>query len=366
MVLKISIIEIRNGVERKRNVVLEEKVEIITTAPIDAGIESEFQKSGVLMTVSDDNAIPPPPEMLPPQPSAEVKSFRPTPGQPTTLGPRTSTSSKLRKITSVLSAFLVLIVASWAIWNQVDGGGGTVNPIGPGPIAIDEESSKSDLEDFLKNNPDSELKPIVIAKLDSLERNTWDLANESGELERIKEYTNLYPNGKYVDEANEKINRLKGTKELNAGEIERTTKPSENAGNNTPRQLPATKPTTNKNEPLTINMLSRPPLYPGCKRSSPSEERECTDKQIGKFIKKNLKYPEDARRGKIEGTVKVDFIIAKDGSVSGVQYQNDIGGDCAKEAIRLVRQLPKFEPGIDKNGNPAQVKFTLPIRFDLK
>ncbi len=42
-----------------------------------------------------------------------------------------------------------------------------------------------------------------------------------------------------------------------------------------------------------------------------------------------------------------------------------IGGGCEDEALRVIRKMPKWEPGI-KNGKPVKVRYVLPIMFQLQ
>ena len=53
------------------------------------------------------------------------------------------------------------------------------------------------------------------------------------------------------------------------------------------------------------------------------------------YIARNIKYPETAKKEKIEGRVFVTFVIEKDGQVSSAKILRDIGGGCGEEAIRV-------------------------------
>jgi len=82
------------------------------------------------------------------------------------------------------------------------------------------------------------------------------------------------------------------------------------------------------------------------------------------YIKRNIQYPKEALEKGIEGTVFVTFIVEKDGSVSGVQVLRGIGKGCDKEAMRVIRNMPRWKPGYQR-GNPVRVKYHVPIRFKL-
>lgn len=83
------------------------------------------------------------------------------------------------------------------------------------------------------------------------------------------------------------------------------------------------------------------------------------------FIGRNIKYPEMAKKNKIEGRVFVTFVIEKDGQVSSAKILRDIGGGCGEEALRVVNSMPKWKPGTQR-GNPVRVQFNLPIMFQLQ
>lgn len=82
------------------------------------------------------------------------------------------------------------------------------------------------------------------------------------------------------------------------------------------------------------------------------------------YLRGNLKYPESAKKNKQEGRVFIGFVVEKDGSVTNV---NVLRGVCEKldnEAIRVVKAMPKWNPGI-KDGKSVRVQYTLPIVFKL-
>jgi len=83
-----------------------------------------------------------------------------------------------------------------------------------------------------------------------------------------------------------------------------------------------------------------------------------------KYLSKNLKYPTQARRMGIEGTVYVVFVVNTDGSIQDVDILRGIGGGCDEEAMRVVKNAPAWTPG-KQRGRPVRVKMRLPIRFKL-
>ena len=83
-----------------------------------------------------------------------------------------------------------------------------------------------------------------------------------------------------------------------------------------------------------------------------------------KFVANNVKYPEKAKDEEISGRVFISFVIEKDGSVSNVEVKRGIGGGCDDEAVRVVKAMPKWKPGI-KDGKPVRVSYMMPINFKL-
>jgi TonB family protein len=84
-----------------------------------------------------------------------------------------------------------------------------------------------------------------------------------------------------------------------------------------------------------------------------------------KYLSENIKYPEQAKKDKIQGKVFVAFVVEKDGSVTDAKVLRGISGGCDEEALRVVNAMPKWEPGKQK-GTPVRVSFNLPISFKLQ
>ncbi len=89
-------------------------------------------------------------------------------------------------------------------------------------------------------------------------------------------------------------------------------------------------------------------------------------KAMAQFLRDNFHYPKKAQRMNITGKVFVRFIIKKDGTVDDASILKGISNcqECNEEALRLVRMMPAWEPGM-QNGNPVSVYFNLPINFML-
>ena len=89
-------------------------------------------------------------------------------------------------------------------------------------------------------------------------------------------------------------------------------------------------------------------------------------KALGKYVDggKNHKYPEEARKNKIEGKVVVQFIIHEDGSCSDFEVIKGIGYGCDEAAVEAFRQMPKWKPG-EVNGKPVKVRAQMVYNYRL-
>ena len=83
-----------------------------------------------------------------------------------------------------------------------------------------------------------------------------------------------------------------------------------------------------------------------------------------KFLGRNLKYPDMAIDGHIQGKVWVSFIVEKDGHLSNIVVERGLGYGTNEEAIRVLKMSPAWKPGI-QNGQPVRVRYTLPINFQI-
>ena len=108
------------------------------------------------------------------------------------------------------------------------------------------------------------------------------------------------------------------------------------------------------------------PYFAGCEEENDAEEkRNCSDKNLVRFISNQLVYPGTAREQQIQGTVYVSFIVDEFGNVVSPTIVRDIGGGCGAAALELLRLMPKWEPAIHR-GEKAKVKLNLPIHYSLK
>jgi len=85
--------------------------------------------------------------------------------------------------------------------------------------------------------------------------------------------------------------------------------------------------------------------------------------QMMKYLSKNIKYPELARKNGLQGKVVIKFYIDVDGTVKEpVVLKDGVGGGCAEEAMRVISMMPKWSPGTQR-GKAVKVYYVLPVTF---
>lgn len=85
---------------------------------------------------------------------------------------------------------------------------------------------------------------------------------------------------------------------------------------------------------------------------------------LAQFLKEHIKYPPKAAKKRIQGRVDVEFMVDKTGKVHDVRVVESVDKDLEREALRVCRLLPDFIPA-SVNGEPVEVLFKLPIKFNI-
>ena len=104
------------------------------------------------------------------------------------------------------------------------------------------------------------------------------------------------------------------------------------------------------NEVIEIDKVDEKPSFPGGESAMKS------------YLNSNVKYPVEAQENCIQGRVIVQFIIEKDGSISDVKISRSVDPSFDREALRVVKAMPKWNPG-KLQGIPARVKNEVPVVF---
>jgi protein TonB len=119
------------------------------------------------------------------------------------------------------------------------------------------------------------------------------------------------------------------------------------------RDLAEQRVVVQEEKPQIFSHVESPPQFPG------------GEKELMKWLSENIKYPPIAAEQGIEGRVVLRFVVSPDGSVGQVEIQRSLDPSCDKEAQRVVKNMPKWQPG-KQNGNAVFVYYTLPVLFQLQ
>jgi TonB family protein len=87
------------------------------------------------------------------------------------------------------------------------------------------------------------------------------------------------------------------------------------------------------------------------------------DRTLNNFLSRNLKYPENAYKQNISGTVKLRFVVENSGRISNIQVIESVGGGCTEEAIRVAK-LVQWYPGL-KNNMAVRTFMPFEVTFDI-
>jgi periplasmic protein TonB len=151
--------------------------------------------------------------------------------------------------------------------------------------------------------------------------------------------------------------------------IETTATPNDDIGDLPVSNVPNNDPAAG-NIGTTSNTIAATPLAKDPEPATPDilvisevkPEFPGGDKELYKFLMKNLSYPNAAVRANVEGKVYVKFVVEKDGSIGNLQILKSVGFGCDEEALRVLKSMPSWSPG-KQNGKAVRVYYTMPIVF---
>lgn len=120
----------------------------------------------------------------------------------------------------------------------------------------------------------------------------------------------------------------------------------------------------NKGKVLKVTKPSRNAEVKDNGQSTAAEFPEGTS-ALTKFLERNIRYPEQAKRMGIEGRVYTKFMVETDGSITEITIMKGINDDLNNEAIRIIKSMPLWQPAT-REGIPVRSQALLPITFNLK
>ncbi|MBD77880.1 MAG: energy transducer TonB [Crocinitomicaceae bacterium] len=111
-----------------------------------------------------------------------------------------------------------------------------------------------------------------------------------------------------------------------------------------------------------VEIIDEEPIY------VPFPEHDATYRgglsELYRFLHKNLNYPAEAKRKKIEGKVYCEFVVMEDGSIGDVVLRNRIGGGCDEEALRVIKLMPGWNPA-RQGERKVRTSRVIPINFQI-
>ena len=105
-------------------------------------------------------------------------------------------------------------------------------------------------------------------------------------------------------------------------------------------------------EHILVNIPETPPEFPGGING------------LMRFLSENIRYPAEAQKSGIQGSVVLQFVVNTDGSIVDIQVVRSVDPSLDREAIRVVELMPNWTPG-EQRGKKVRVRYTLPINFRL-
>lgn len=95
------------------------------------------------------------------------------------------------------------------------------------------------------------------------------------------------------------------------------------------------------------------------------KRRKKTEAALINKVNSKAIYPDEAQKMGVQGTVRVAFVVDKEGKITNVQVVNSVNSLLDKAAVDAVSKLPDMIPG-KKLDKPVNCQYVLPITFKLK
>ena len=122
--------------------------------------------------------------------------------------------------------------------------------------------------------------------------------------------------------------------------------------------------TTTETQPQTTAHREIPEQEPVFEVAEVMPEYPGGTQALFEFISRHLQYPQKAIDSQTEGRVVLQFVVDKAGKVNNIQVKRSIDPALDQAAIDVLRARPDWKPG-RQNGQPVNVRYTLPVVFKL-
>ncbi len=118
-----------------------------------------------------------------------------------------------------------------------------------------------------------------------------------------------------------------------------------------PKDVPGTPTEELSDEPFEV--VEEQPEFPGGLNA------------FRQYLQDHLRYPESAQDAGIQGKVMIRFVVERDGSATAVEVYKSVDPALDKEAVRVVKSIPKWKPG-KQQGKAVRTRYVIPIVFSLQ
>ena len=230
-------------------------------------------------------------------------------------------------IAAIVAFFVLYGVAKNAFTPEVD-----VETAVEVEAAYDEQEEEEE-EEVIYEEPEPEAEQVLQEELVNSERFT-DLAMDDEKPQEVAKSNEEAAKGEIAI----------GTQDFNEGSEEGTKVLTENM------QIVEEKVEEDR---TVFEVVEQMPSFPG------------GDAALMSFLSKNIHYPAIAEENGIQGRVVATFVVERDGSITDVKVVKSIDPSLDKEAVRVLKSMPKWIPG-KQNGSPVRVKYTVPVTFRLQ
>jgi len=116
----------------------------------------------------------------------------------------------------------------------------------------------------------------------------------------------------------------------------------------------------NDEQAVVFKIVEEMPQFEDCGEVKVLARSEC----FQDYLCKKLRYPEFAKRNKVQGEVIVSFIIDEAGKVSNAKIIQDIGASCGTATLNFVKAMPDWKAG-KQRGKAVKVAYQLKVDYRL-
>ncbi|HET8962664.1 MAG TPA: energy transducer TonB [Chitinophagales bacterium] len=163
----------------------------------------------------------------------------------------------------------------------------------------------------------------------------------------------LEPRQTDMEDGNPIVLESTDDKESDTMEFDEITNNEKSVAETSSKKIPEAVSTTSSENANIFLIVEQMPEFPG------------GEEAMYKFLAENIKYPALAKDNSIQGTVYIKFVVSDKGKISDAVVVRGIGSGCDEEALRVVKKMPNWSPGMQE-GKQVDVYYTLPIKFQLK